>query len=203
MRVSVAKTTMYTRIYWFFTMCTLTMAALDALHGTIKNASDMKKNCNEKLSIYQERISYTNETMPEILGEPPIYDRVNYIETYIKEHNIFEINQKIVCKKPIKVLPFAVHTPFDHQKYFVLSFIFQWSTYWLYGLYICPLDLMIMSIMVHLKFQFSYIIKDLVSMWYIVYSIQSNISWSIPAMCSSGLHKDHQGTHRKNRCGQI
>lgn len=118
--MSVAKSVKYTRLLWFFVFCTLFSAATDAITLTVKNHFTMKDNCNQKLKIYEETFSYFNMTMPTILGNSLNHQRLNIIEKYIEDNNIFEIDQTIVCKAPLKVMTFAVHTPYDFHKYYAV-----------------------------------------------------------------------------------
>lgn len=115
------------------------------------------------MKIYRDLFSYSNETMPEILGSLKIYQQVEFIEEYLLEKNIFRIDSVIVCKKPYKVLPWAGYFPYDPQKHYVITFLFQFTSFWYYALYIIPLDLLIMCTMIHLGFQLNYLRKDLVS----------------------------------------
>lgn len=162
LRISVAKSTKYTRMFWCFTFLSLNMSAFNAFVITVKNSYAMKSNCDNKLNFYQEKFSDFNQTIPEF-NDLKVHKKIIFIEDYIKKNNLFEINENLICEKPLKKLSFGAYTPYDHQKYFVMSFLFQWTTYWCYATYICPLDLLIMSTIIHLKFQFSCLRKDLVS----------------------------------------
>lgn len=121
LRMSVARSTKYTRLFWFFVFCTLNLAAVNAIVSTFKNSYKMNNKCKQKLKLYQEKFSYLNETMPEIFGKQKKYQRVQIIEEYVEKNNIFEIDTEIVCEKPFKVLPFGGHIPYDHQKYYTVS----------------------------------------------------------------------------------
>lgn len=80
----------------------------------------MKNNCNKKLNIYRERFSEFNETMPVLLEDSKMYEQIDLIEEYIEKNNFFEKDKQIICSVPLKILPFGAHTPYDHQKYFVV-----------------------------------------------------------------------------------
>lgn len=83
----------------------------------------MNADCKKKLELYEEKFSYFNETMPEILGKLKKYQRVHIIEEYVERNNIFEIDNETICEKAFKVLPFGGHIPYDSQKYYEVRLI--------------------------------------------------------------------------------
>lgn len=129
----------------------------------MKNSYTMNNNCNKKLNIYQEKFNEFNSTMPVLLRDSNIYEKINFIEEQIENQKIFQLNKEIECSVPFKLLPFGAHTPYDHQKYFVISFFLQFTSFWFYSTQNMPLDLIIMSTMIHIRFQFQCMIKDLLN----------------------------------------
>lgn len=93
-----------------------------------------------------------------------IYQKVEFIEDFIEENNLFEINTEIVCKEPQKILPYGGHTPYNHNKYYAISFISQFLGFWSFCTQNIPLDMLIMSTMIHLKFQFQCVINKLLNL---------------------------------------
>lgn len=161
LRASVALSTRVTRIFWISVFLTLNMAAVNAFIFTYTNSYTMKKNCNNKLSIYQENFNYFNETIPVMLGVSEIYEQLEFIEDYLEENNLFEINTEIVCKEPQKILPYGGHTPFNHNKYYTISFISQFLSFWTFAFQNIPLDMLITCTMIHITFQFQCVINKL------------------------------------------
>lgn len=90
----------------------------------------MKDNCNQKLKMYEDRFDYSNKSLPQILGNPNIYQQLDLIEDYIEDNNIFEIDKTIVCKAPLKVMTFIVHTPNDfHNNYYLVCWFINYIGY--------------------------------------------------------------------------
>lgn len=163
LRKTVATTTNLSRLFWFLVFFTLNIPAVTAFLTTLNNSYTMNNNCNKQLNIYRERFNKFNQTMPPFARDSNIYEQIDLIEEFIENKHIFEMDKEIVCAVPFKKLPFGAHTPYDHQKFFWISFFLQWTSFWFYSQQNMPFDLIIMSTMIHIRFQFQYLIKDLVS----------------------------------------
>lgn len=145
----------------FFTSCGLIATVTSAIASIFLNLSKEKKAQEICKTIFEKLYPIYKERHFQIydLQQNDIYEKVNLMQQYLNQ----SLSEN--CEKPLKNLPWITKTPYNHQisPYNELTLVFEVMLNYYHAILIIAVDVLLMSMLIYVRFQFEIINRDLVA----------------------------------------
>lgn len=133
-------------------------AVVASLFVNSSNENQHKAICK---TVYEKLYPNYEKSMSKIpnFNQNNIYKNIYLMQTYLNQ------TLSVTCEKPaVKELPWLAKTPYNYQvsPYYEFTLIWESLAILYRGLTILSVDMIIMTMMIYIKFQFEIINSDLV-----------------------------------------
>lgn len=146
-----------TILMWIVALFSVVTTAITSIFLSSKNEVESDEACNKVLESLYPFVEH-NFKIPNF-KQNTVYENVVFMQTFL--------NQSIgKCEKPAKIFPWLTMTPYDKQisPNYELTLLFQVLVIHFCALSLIPIDMILPTMMLYIKFQLEMINMDLVSL---------------------------------------